>query len=220
MKILLVEDDIQLNTTIESYLQFQNYEVVTLLDGDNAFDYIDTVQFDLYIIDINLPNINGLDLVKYIRNKDLFSPIIMITASLELENLKVAYKNGCNEYIKKPFHLDELNIRINNLLDKEAIKEISIFPNGSYDLEYEELKIDNKIVKLRKKERRLLTVLLNNINHTVTYEMIENYVWENEIREKYPLRQLVGELKNNFGNFGHIVESERGKGYRIVAQSS
>ena len=68
-------------------------------------------------------NINGLDLVQYIRNKDLNAPVVMITASLELENLKTAFKNGCNEYIKKPFHLEELEVRINNLLNTTTIAQ-------------------------------------------------------------------------------------------------
>ncbi len=94
-------------------------KVVSLFDGDKAISQIDMIRYDLYIIDINIPNVNGLEIVKYIRQKDLSTPIIMITASLELDNFKIAFKNGCNEYIKKPFYLEELDIRINNLLSKK-----------------------------------------------------------------------------------------------------
>ena len=119
MNVLLIEDDVQLNTTITNFLTFNKYEVTSLFDGDKAISQIDINRYDLYIMDINVPNINGLEIVKYIRQKDLSTPIIMITASLELDNFKLAFKNGCSEYIKKPFYLEELDIRINNLLSKK-----------------------------------------------------------------------------------------------------
>ncbi|TLS95053.1 response regulator [Aliarcobacter cibarius] len=87
MNILLIEDDITLNDTIAEYLKFKGDDIESLEDGDKAIEIIDSKVFDLYIIDINIPNINGLDLLKYIRQKDTKTPIIIITASLELENL-------------------------------------------------------------------------------------------------------------------------------------
>lgn len=216
MNILLVEDDIQLNVTIETFLRFKKHTVTPLLDGEEALSHIDVVLYDMYIIDINLPNINGLDLVKYIRNKNLNAPIIMVTASLEINHLKEAFKNGCNEYIKKPFHLEELDIRINNLLNQPTKNIIEIAPNVIYDLEYEELKVDGIVIKQRKKERRLLTILIQHINHIVNYSAIENYVWENEIKESYPLRQLVAELKKHFGKYEYLIETIRGSGYKIM----
>jgi DNA-binding response OmpR family regulator len=116
MNILLIEDDIQLNTTVTNYLQLNNYEVTSLHDGQKAISYIDMIKFDLYIIDINVPSINGLEILTYIRNKDLKAPIIIITASMELSNFQTAFKNGCDDYIKKPFYLEELSVRINKLL--------------------------------------------------------------------------------------------------------
>lgn len=215
MKVLLIEDDIQLNTTIKSFLESLNYEVVTSFDGYEAIELIDDDFFDLYLIDINIPNIDGLEIVKYIRQKDVSVPIVMITASLEIENLIEAYSNGCNEYIKKPFHLKELEIRINNLLDKISDKEeiIQISENITYDMEYEELRIDNEIVPLRKKERRLLTILLLNVNHTVPTETICSYVWENEIKETYPLRQLVNELRKKLEKDRRFIFADKGVGY-------
>lgn len=219
MKVLLIEDDIQLNTTITNFLQLTNYDVTSLFDGEIAIDTIDKTNFSLYIIDINIPNINGLDIVKYIRKKDITTPIIMITASMELSNFQTAFKNGCNEYIKKPFFLEELEIRINNLLTKEENSTIKISQNISYDLEYEELKIDGKTVALRKKERKLLTILLQNINHTVSTNDIHLFVWENEIKEVYPLRQLINELRKKFNTGENFIFSDVGIGYRFETNS-
>ena len=215
MKVLVIEDDIQLNSTVSDFLIFKDYDVVSLFDGDEAISEIDSNRFDIYIIDINIPNINGLDIVKYIRQKDLSSPIIMITASMELENFKSAFDNGCNEYIKKPFYLEELEIRINNLLNKESNNIIQISKTITYDTEYEELVIDGVVIKLRKKERRFLSLLLKDVNKTVTTELIENYVWENEIKEIYPIRQLVNELRKKFNNGEKFIFTDNGIGYRF-----
>jgi len=103
MKVLMVEDDIQLNATITKFLELLSFEVNSTIDGEEAISIIDKSNFDMYLIDINLPNINGLDIVKYIRKKDITTPIIMITASLEVDNFITAYDNGCSEYIKNHF---------------------------------------------------------------------------------------------------------------------
>ena len=217
MNILLIEDDLTLNELITDYLKLNGNSVVSLEDGMNAIDTIDKTNFDLYIIDINIPHINGLEIVKYIRQKDLSTPIIMITASMELENFKTAYKNGCDDYIKKPFYLEELKIRIDKLLSKKSNGNslIKISDTITYDTEYEELSVRGEVKRLRKKERLLLNILLKNINKLVTNEIIENYVWENEIKELYPLRQLVNDLRKHFDNGEKFIFAERGMGYKF-----
>ena len=217
MTILIIEDDLTLNELITSYLKINGNFVVSLEDGISATDIINKKRFDLYIIDINIPHIDGLEIVKYIRQKDISTPIIMITASMELENFKTAYQNGCDDYIKKPFYLEELQIRIDKLLSKKLndCSIIRISDNITYDKEYEELIVNGETKRLRKKEKRLLCLLLQNINKTVSNEIIQNYVWENEIKEFHPLRQLVNELKKYFDNGEKFIFSERGVGYRF-----
>ena len=215
MKILIVEDDIQLNTTVTKFLELLSFEVTSVLDGEVAISTVDDSNFDMYLIDINLPNVNGLDIVKYIRKKDVTTPIIMITASLEVDNFITAYNNGCNEYIKKPFHLKELEIRINNLLDTRQSDILTVNERVRYNFDYAELKIDGVTIRLRKKVNRLLQILLKNINHTVKTEDIINYVWENEIRENYGLRQLITDLRKEFHLEKNYIISEVGIGYRF-----
>ncbi|MEN5387101.1 response regulator transcription factor [Aliarcobacter skirrowii] len=216
MKILIIEDDIQLNTTITNFLKYKGYEVDSLEDGKEALDYIDKNFYDLYILDINIPKVSGLEILKYIRTKDIKSAIIIITASLELENIKTAYKNGCDEYIKKPFYLEELEIKIDKIYGKiEDNNIIKISKNISYNLISEELTIDSKLVRIRRKERRLLTILLKNVNKTVPTEILENYVWENDIKDIYPLRQLVNGLRKYFNSDEKFIFSQTGVGYRF-----
>jgi len=215
MKILIVEDDIQLNTTVTKFLELLSFEVTSVLDGEVAISTIDDSNFDMYLIDINLPNVNGLEIVKYIRKKDITTPIIIMTASLEVDNFITAYNNGCSEYIKKPFHLKELEIRIDNLLNKQQSDILTVNDRVTYNFEYEELKIDSVTIRLRKKVNRLLQILLKNINHTVKTEDIISYVWENEIKENYALRQLITDLRKEFQLEKNHIISEVGIGYRF-----
>ena len=208
MKILIIEDDIQLNSTITNFLEYKGYETTSLEDGEKALSYIDKDFYDLYILDINIPKVSGLEILKYIRSKEINSPIIIITASLELENIKTAYKNGCDEYIKKPFYLEELEIKIDKIYPKFEDKNIiKISKNISYNLDLEELIIDKKVVRVRKKESRLLKILIKNANKTVLTENLEDYVWQNDIKHIYPLRQLVNELRKYFKNYGKFIFS-------------
>ena len=216
MKILIIEDDIQLNTTITNFLKYKGYKTISVEDGEVAFEYINKNLYDLYIIDINIPKISGLELLKYIRQKDLKTPVVIITASLELENIKTAYKNGCDEYIKKPFYLEELEIKIDKICKVNSDQNvIKISENIFYDMRLEELFIDDKIKRLRKKEKRLLTILLKNLNKTVSTQTLEDYVWENDIKESYHLRQLVNALRKYFGEEERFIFSEAGVGYRL-----
>lgn len=215
MKILLVEDDFQLSSAIETFLKIKNYQVEAVHDGENAIDCIDNRAYDLYITDINLPNVTGLDIVKYIRQKDKNSPIIMITASSEVNNFSQAYENGCDEYLKKPFHLKELEVLIDKLFKNNQNDILKIDTNTNYNMKFEELVVYGRLVLLRKKERKLLHILLLNLGHTVKNEDIINFVWENEIREQYPLRQLVNEMRNKLPHAKDFIKTEVGVGYRF-----
>jgi len=216
MKILLIEDNEDLNITVKNFLEVIGYDVTSVFDGNDAISIIDSTQFDLYIIDINIPHVSGLDIVKYTRQKDISSAIIVITASLGIENFVDAFNYGCSEYIKKPFHLKELDIRIKKLLEKNTMENFKISENMYYNFRLEELNIDGQIVHLRKKANRLLQILLQNINKTVKNDEIINFVWENDIKEKYPLRQLVTELRKELNSKVNYITTKVGVGYKFT----
>jgi DNA-binding response OmpR family regulator len=216
MRVLIVEDDVQLNIAISEFFKLKAFEIVSVKDGLQALEYIDTEYFDLYIIDINIPRINGLDLLKHIRKTDLNTPIIIITASLEIENFSVAFKNGCSEYIKKPFHLKELDIRINNLLALKNPVTLTLNDELTYELNKEEFYYQNKPIKLRYKEKRFCAILMKHTNTIVSNEMIYDYVWEGEIKETYPLRQLLVELRKKLPF--DIIQTKIREGYMVETQ--
>ena len=212
MKVLLVEDDIQLNTTIASYLESLSFEVISVEDGEKALDLIDENSFDLYLLDINIPSINGLDLLKYIRQTNIHVAIIIITASLEINNLTAAYDNGCNEYLKKPFHLKELEVRINKLINVQ-LNSIQFSKDFYYCQKSRNFIVQEKTLDLRKKEKRFLSILVENIGQIVSSQEIIDYVWENEIKETYPIRQLVNGIRNKLPL--NIIKTYIGIGYKI-----
>jgi DNA-binding response OmpR family regulator len=215
IKILLIEDNIQLCNSIKDFLELLNYSIDICFDGNTALDSIDKKIYDLYIIDIFIPGVNGLEVLEYIRKKDLNAKIVIMTASLDINDFVKAYDKGCNEYIKKPFHLKELQIRIENLLQNSKDEIVYIDKNIYYNFTYNELVIDNKVEVLRKKLDRLLQILLKNKNHTVKNDDIISYVWENQIKDNYPLRQLVADLRKKLSKDKNYIVSVVGVGYKL-----
>lgn len=216
MKVLIIEDDVPLNIAISEFCKIKTFDVVNIRDGLEAIGQIDNGHFDLYIIDINIPHINGLDLIKHIRKTDLHVPIIMITASLEITNFITAFENGCNEYIKKPFHLKELDIRINKLFSLDETKTVQVIDELYYNFNTEEFLYKTQPIRLRWKKKRLCTILMKNANSFVSKERIYDYVWEGEVRETYPLRQLLVELRKKLPF--NIVQTKIREGYMIETQ--
>lgn len=215
LNIVIIEDDIQLNLVISEYFKMKNCNTTSIYDGINAIEEIDkrsVSKVDLYVIDINLPSYGGIDILKYIRKTDIYTPIIIITASLEIQNFIDAFDFGCNEYIKKPFHIKELEIRVNKLL---KVNENNVSFNN--ELYYNQntksfYYMDNEII-LRNKEKKLIEILIQNLNKVVPFEIIHDYVWEGEIRETYPIRQLLAELRKKLPL--DIIKTRSKQGYII-----
>ena len=128
MKILLLEDDVILNEIIEEFLLSLNYEVITAFDGNIAEELIYEESFDLLLFDVNIPNITGFELLKNIRQNNINIPIIFITSRHTADDVKIGFNSGCDDYIKKPFELSELQLRIENvrLLRVEMLKIVKI----------------------------------------------------------------------------------------------
>ncbi len=211
LKVLLVEDDLQLAKIVKKILILKGFDVILKEDGISALEEIKKDSFDLYLIDINIPEINGLELVKYIRNLyDNEGFVVMITANIDEYCFEKAYEYGCDDYIKKPFHIKELEVRINHLLNKS---DSIVFDDYKFRFEDDELFKNNKRINLRKKEKRLLHILLKHKNRTVSNQKIIEYVWEGEVKENYPLRQLINEIRKKFDK--DYIKTVVGIGYRF-----
>ena len=212
MKIFLVEDNEDLNHLITKTFENMNYNIMSCKDGANAFKIIDQF-FDLYIIDINLPNINGLELVKKIKKSNSKAKIFIISGDDNIDTILKAYDLGCDDYIKKPFDLRELIAKI-NIFFKDTIKnEIKLCNDMTFNKKERLLYKGQNIVKLTKKELLLLNLLLTNKGEIVSYDMIKKEVWQNKDSSKH-IRQLISKLKKSIG-CDDIIETYSSIGYMI-----
>jgi DNA-binding response OmpR family regulator len=220
MKILLVEDDIQLGNGLKNILTMKGYDVTYVQDGGCALNDFFVQKYDIYLLDINLPVIDGISLIKLIRQHQKDAIIIMITGSAAIEDMEKAYgenHDGCDEYIKKPFHPEELILRIEHWVkvkQKNTSSKKIVIDNMEFYFDTMDLYIDGVLAPLRKKEKRLLSILLQNVGKTVKKEDIIKYVWENKEKKEYPLRQLVSELKSKLPPKDYI-QAQVGIGYRF-----
>lgn len=210
MKVLLIEDDKYLSRSICNYLEFIKLDVTCSYDGANALELIENEEFDLFLVDINIPYMSGLELLEHIRRRYIKTPVIIITASLEIANMEKAYENECNDYIKKPFDLKELELRITKLLDFKDEK-IALTQNLVFDTKQALLMQNGESIHLRNKEYRLLELLVSKRNEIVTKEHIIEYVWKGEPKESYPLRQLLNELRKKLDS--DLIKTEKNLGY-------
>lgn len=193
MKILLLEDNKKLNTTIKKRLELKGYKVFNYIDGQEALENI-TEGFSCFILDINVPNVDGVKVLKKIREFYDEVPVIIISATVELDIIKESYDFGCNDYLKKPFFIDELEIKVERLCQiKNEI--IQFDENSTFDYKSSTLTINNETQRLTKKERLLMNLFLTKKNQVLSYETIENYVWEGSFASIESIRSLIRRLR-------------------------
>ena len=193
MKILLLEDNQKLNETITKRLKMKGYNLLSFTDGARAYEAVSD-GFSCFILDINVPNIDGIKILKKIREYYPTLPVIIISASVELDVIKQAYDLGCNDFLKKPFFIDELEIKIEKLC-KIQNDEICFDENCYFDFKSSVIKMKDKEIRLTKKEKLLMNLFLTKKNQVISYESIESYVWEGNFASLESIRSLIRRLR-------------------------
>jgi len=214
MKILVLEDNKRLSNVIVDALEQKNYHVTLFSNGKKALESIDN-GYDCFILDINVPEVNGLSLLKEIRSMNKNTPAIIISANVDLETIQEAYSKGCDEYLKKPFYIYELELKLDKLC---KIKDDYLdLPNGyRYDIVKERLLNDKKKeIKLAKKEILLLNLFYKNRDKIVSYEQIEQYVWEGDLTTNENIRALIKRLRKKIP--ANTISSQGGMGYKLIS---
>ncbi len=198
MNILLLEDNKKLNQIISKRLKLKGYKVDSYIDGNEAYNNI-TEGFSCFILDINVPNIDGIKILKKIREFYDEVPVIIISASIELEVIKESYNFGCSDYLKKPFFIDELEIKVERLC---KIKNDLIYFDESCYFDYKSsvVYLENQPQRLTKKERLLLNLFLTKRNQVLSYDTIQNYVWEGSFASLESIRSLIRRLRKVLSN--------------------
>ncbi len=212
MKILVLEDNERLANLIVEALEQKKYHVDLFSDGKKALESIDN-GYDCFILDINVPGLDGISLLKEIRSMDAHTPAIVISANIELDTIQDAYHKGCDEYLKKPFYMYELEMKIEKLC-KPKMMVLKLADGFTYSMETETL-LDgnNEEVKLAKKEILLLNLFAKNLGKNITFERIEQYVWEGELTTTENIRALIKRLRKKLPE--ETIENQGGVGYRL-----
>ncbi|QKF74343.1 two-component system response regulator, putative CusR [Aliarcobacter faecis] len=217
MKILLLEDDLILNEILEEHLKEQNYQVFTTFSSDEAEKYLYSQNFDLLLLDVNVPNLNGFDLLKELRKNSIKTPAIFITSLNMIEDMQKGFDSGCDDYIRKPFELKELDLRINNikrLFNIDLKESIEIADNIVLDMKNQSIKKDDKIYNLAKKEFEVLIYLYNNRVKIVSIDELINNIWSYEDSiEASTIRTYIKNIRKILGE--DIILNIRGVGYKF-----
>ena len=196
-KILLLEDDLNLSETVAEYFDEQGFEVVCVYDGDDAISSIYENHFDLLLLDVNVPNKNGFDVLKEIRAQNNNVPAIFTTSLNSMNSLEEGYISGCDDYIRKPFELRELLFRVQTILKREFSQKsdvINITENITFNSISNELKNNNEEIKLNLKELKLLKFFLQHPNELLSHDRIYDHVWDYD--EEYSDNSLRTYIKN------------------------
>ncbi len=218
MKILLLEDDVMLNRAITQFLQSTGHIIRSARDGNNCLKILEEEEFELLILDINVPDINGFEILETLHKKDVIIPTIYISALIDIEDISRAFELGCYDYLKKPFHLKELALRINKIsqskTNKKNIQKLS--DKYSFNPNTLSLLYNNEVQSLPKRHIQIIQLLARYKNSVVNYDMFREFVWKDEV-DNATIRAEVNRVKKslkedfiaNIRGFGYIIEYEK-----------
>ncbi|MES1216299.1 MAG: response regulator transcription factor [Bacteroidota bacterium] len=224
--ILLVEDEENLHEALKLNLELEGYEITSAYDGSAALKAIGDEYFDLIILDVMLPEIDGINVTETVRLQNNDVPILILSAKNTSADRVLGLKKGADDYLTKPFNLEELLLRVHKLIDKnkkmqdkETIGDNYSFGNNTIDFKAQEAKTKNgEKVQLSKKETMLLKLLIENKNEVVPREKILQAVWGYNV---YPTTRTIDNFILSFRKYfeedsrnPRYFHSVRGVGYK------
>ena len=220
MRLLIVEDEKELLESIAEGLRLSGYAVDTAADGAEAEDLFWSETYDLIVLDINLPKIDGFTLLKEIREEDKLVNVIMLTARTQVADRVKGLDLGANDYLIKPFHFDELEARIRSLLRRKQVVEDSVitYKNLSFDTATKILTGNGDVIKLTAKELGIFEYLILNQGRYISAEELMEHVWDMNVNDvsnavRVHMSALRRKIKEAVGE--NIIRNEIGKGYVI-----
>ncbi|CAM3943435.1 response regulator transcription factor [Arcobacter cloacae] len=216
-KILVLEDDELFASTLEDFLSDEGFEVDIANDGQECLNLNFEKNYDLYIFDINVPKINGLDLLQQLRNSSDNTPTIFLTSYKDKDTLQDAFLKGCDDYLKKPVDLDELLLRIKALLkrNKKIFDIIKLSNNLTFNPLNKRVYENDIDLNLPIKVLELMELFVENRGEIVTKEMIISKLWAtSEDYSEGSIRVYINQIKKLFENKDSILNI-KGVGYKI-----
>jgi DNA-binding response OmpR family regulator len=225
MKLLLVEDNRQLIEDIAQFLTANGFIVETAFTLNGAKEKIDMYQYDLVVIDLGLPDGNGLDLIPVIQQHHAETAILILTAMDGLDHKVRGLDLGADDYLTKPFHKAELNARIRSILRRRISNgnNILILNELSINLNAREVEVNGTLLKLTRKEFDLLLFLVYNKNRLLTKESIAEHLWGDHIDQADNFDFIYNHIKNLRRKISQAggkdyIRSMYGMGYKLVTE--
>jgi two-component system, OmpR family, alkaline phosphatase synthesis response regulator PhoP len=225
MRILLVEDEESIRDVVKLNLELEGYETITTDNGKEAIRYSQEQHFDLLILDVMLPEMNGFEICEQVRLTNHDTPIIFLTAKDTPQDRVAGLKKGADDYLTKPFNLEELLLRVQNLLkrsNKQAAEQSEIFNFGNNEVNFStfEAKGNQGDFMMTKKESMLLKLLVERKNEVVSRNQILQFVWGYDV---YPSTRTIDNFILSFRKYFETDPHEpiyflsiRGVGYKFV----
>ncbi len=214
MKILLLEDDVILQEIIEEFLLEKGYTVECYYDGEKALNAIGTHSFDMLLLDVNVPSIDGFEILTYLREIGNTTPTIYITSLAGVSDLKKGFEIGADDYLRKPFELEELHARIEHIVRLYRLQEEIEFDGLKFIPKLHQVWVGDKIIEMRQKEAQVLEYFVRNAGKIISCdEMIEN-VWNDEhVPTHATIRTYIKNLRKMFEK--DYFDNIKGEGYRF-----
>ncbi|KLU63381.1 response regulator MprA [Peptococcaceae bacterium CEB3] len=221
MKILVVEDEMSMQRALYNGLKKYGYAVDSANDGEQALEFIEINSYDAIVLDLNLPKIDGIDVLKAIRRTDKELRVLILSARTEVEDKITGLDTGANDYLSKPFHFKELEARIRALLRREFAQRDTVLAFGDFKVDTAQkcVKVKDQEVDLTKKEYAILEYLFINKDRIVSAEELIEHIWDSEIDMfsnsfKVHINSLRKKLAEHVGG-KEIIKNTRGVGYSV-----
>jgi len=217
-RILLVEDDLILGESLEELLESEGFETTWVTDGNIALNTTYNNNFDIYLFDVDIPFIDGFELLKSLRQSGDNTPCIFLTAKIDITSFSTGFDVGADDYIKKPFDFDELVIRINTQIKKSfnTYSDSIKYNNIVFNIENKTILKDNDEVFLSPIEFKLFELFIKNINKTISKEDIMYTIHDGEEGSENALRVQISKLKK----LGLNIQNQRAVGYKLVSENN
>lgn len=225
MKLLLIEDSLDLCDMLTQHLRNSFYEVDTCHDGIEGLTLLESECYDLIILDLNLPGLNGMDVLKQLRDNDPITKVLILSARSHVSDKVAGLDAGANDFLSKPFHIDELDARIRSLTNRDFIQKDSnlVFDSLSLDRKTHEVNISGISVDLTKKEFILLEYLMLNQGRPVSQEELIEHCWDSSVDTfsnsvRVHISALRKKIKATAGK--DMITNRIGEGYMIGGQQN
>jgi len=213
MKVLLVEDDRLLGDSLTEYLQSEGFITDWVYDPREVMDLLEVSRYDVIVLDLMMPHVGGEELIKAIREKDKETPILVLTAKQRLGDKRTCFELGADDYLTKPFEMEELTLRLKALYRRKNPQDVVVIDGVEVCFSKEMVKVEGKPLSLSKKDWLVLKFLVENRGRFVSHEEILNYVWGDEPVGEEVVRAHIKNLRKLLPE--GFIKTMKGRGYRV-----